>query len=73
VSLAWLLARPHVDSVLIGASNPEQLGDNLRAAELSLSREELARLDDLTRPQPLYPNWYEAKTKDDLTENALKH
>lgn len=72
VSLAWLLARPHVDSVLVGASNAAQLADNLLSAELALSREELARLDDLTRPQPLYPSWYEAKTKDDLLESALK-
>lgn len=72
VTLAWLLARPHVDSVLVGAGNPEQLADNLRAADLALCPEELARLDELTRPAPLYPNWYEEKTRDPLVENALK-
>ncbi|MBB6733809.1 aldo/keto reductase [Cohnella zeiphila] len=72
VSLAWLLAQPHVDSVLIGASRLSQLEDNLKAAELTLSREEFSQLGELTRPEPLYPNWFEAKTRDAVVESALK-
>jgi aryl-alcohol dehydrogenase-like predicted oxidoreductase len=54
VALGWLLTRPSVSSILIGASKLSQLTDNLRAVELSLSPEELAVLDSLTAPDPQY-------------------
>jgi aryl-alcohol dehydrogenase-like predicted oxidoreductase len=52
VALAWLLARQQVSSVLIGASRMSQLEDNLAAADLLLSTEELAALDTATAPAP---------------------
>ena len=55
VSIAWLLARPAVTSVIIGASTVEQLEDNLAAAELVLEPDDLVRLDAATAPAPLYP------------------
>jgi len=58
VSIAWLLTRPGVSSVLIGASNAAQLGDNLGAARVQLADEDLAELDAATKPTPLYPNWF---------------
>lgn len=55
VALAWLLDRPTVSTVLVGARTLEQLGDNLAAAELRLDEEEVQRLDDLSAPEPRYP------------------
>jgi aryl-alcohol dehydrogenase-like predicted oxidoreductase len=65
VALAWLLDRPAVSSVVIGARTEEQLADNLGAADLSLSEEELARLEQVSRPPLLYPYWHQAKTASD--------
>jgi aryl-alcohol dehydrogenase-like predicted oxidoreductase len=57
VALAWLLSKPHVMSVIIGAKTPEQLEDNLAAADLELSAEEIARLDAVSELPPEYPGW----------------
>ena len=55
VALAWLLTRPAVTTVVIGARTEEQLATNLRAAELTLSAAELERLDDVSLQPLLYP------------------
>jgi aryl-alcohol dehydrogenase-like predicted oxidoreductase len=65
VALAWLLGRPGVSSVVVGARTDEQLADNLRAAALELSDAERARLDDVSAPPLLYPHWHQAKTASD--------
>jgi len=65
VALAWLLERPAVTSVIIGARTGEQLADNLGAADLLLTSEELARLEEVSRPPLLYPYWHQAKTAAD--------
>jgi aryl-alcohol dehydrogenase-like predicted oxidoreductase len=65
VALAWLLERPAVTSVIIGARTEAQLADNLGAAELSLTAQELARLEEVSRPPLLYPYWHQAKTSAD--------
>jgi aryl-alcohol dehydrogenase-like predicted oxidoreductase len=57
VSLAWLLARPVVTSVIIGAKRLDQLQDNLAAVQLTLSHDELARLDEVSALPPEYPGW----------------
>ena len=62
VAVAWLLRRPTVTSVIIGARTDEQLGDNLRAAELTLSDEETGRLEEVSRPPLVYPYWHQRKT-----------
>ena len=56
-ALAWLLARPGVTSVIIGANKRAQLEENLKAAELRLAPEELERLSATTEPPKLYPQW----------------
>ncbi|MDQ8045182.1 MAG: aldo/keto reductase [Solirubrobacteraceae bacterium] len=57
VALAWLLAKPAVTSVIIGAKRVDQLDDNLGAVDVELTSAELERLDDVSaRPLP-YPNW----------------
>jgi aryl-alcohol dehydrogenase-like predicted oxidoreductase len=70
VALAWLLHKPAVTSVVVGARTDEQLADNLKAAELALSAEELARLDGVSQPRLLYPYWHQAKTARDRLSAA---
>jgi len=65
VALAWLLGRPGVTSLVIGARTDEQLADNLAAAALELAAEERARLDALSAPPLIYPHWHQAKTAAD--------
>jgi aryl-alcohol dehydrogenase-like predicted oxidoreductase len=65
VSLAWLLGRAGVTSVIVGARNDEQLADNLKAADLVLSADERQRLDDVSAMPLLYPHWHQAKTSGD--------
>ena len=48
VAIAWLLHKPGVSSVIIGARTPEQLEDNLKSALLALTEEEVRVLVKLT-------------------------
>jgi aryl-alcohol dehydrogenase-like predicted oxidoreductase len=57
VALGYLLRKPGVTSVVVGARTREQLADNLGAAHVALSDEEIARLDALTPPPRIYPHW----------------
>jgi aryl-alcohol dehydrogenase-like predicted oxidoreductase len=57
VALAWLLAQAAVTSVIIGARTNEQLLDNLSAADLTLTPEEMSALNDVSALPPEYPGW----------------
>src|SRR6202035_3926837 len=57
LSLAWLLSKPAVTSVIIGAKRNDQLQDNLAAVELTLNPDELKRLDEVSALPPEYPGW----------------
>src|SRR6202047_2907050 len=57
VALAWLLSKPAVTSVIIGAKRPDQLKDNLAAMELTLTQDELKQLDQVSALPPEYPGW----------------
>jgi aryl-alcohol dehydrogenase-like predicted oxidoreductase len=57
VALAWLLSRPFVTSVIIGAKRREQLEDNLGAVELKLAPEHLVLLDEASALPQEYPGW----------------
>ncbi|MCW2864406.1 MAG: aldo/keto reductase [Actinoallomurus sp.] len=70
VALAWLLGRPAVTSLVIGARTTEQLADNLAAAELTLSEEERARLDEVSAMPLNYPYWHQANTAQDRLSPA---
>ena len=63
VALAYTLAKPAVTSVIIGARTEEQLRDNLAAAELTLTSDELDRLDTVSRVPLLYPYWHQANVQ----------
>ena len=57
VALAWLLHKPQVMSVIIGAKTIEQLDDNLAAVDLQVSEEEIDRLDQVSALPAEYPGW----------------
>lgn len=57
VALAWILSKPEVSSIIIGARRPDQLQDNIGAVKLSLSEAELAALNAVSALQPEYPGW----------------
>lgn len=50
LAMSWLLSRPQVTSVIAGATRPEQLEQNVKAGNWSLSAEELAEIDAITNP-----------------------
>ncbi len=59
IALNWLLQRPTVSSVIIGARNEEQLRQNLAAAAFTLTPAQVARLDKASEPQLPYPYWHQ--------------
>ena len=65
VALAWLLAQPHVTSVIIGAKNQEQLLDNIAATEVTLSAEQLQAISEASALPGEYPQWMLARQSSD--------
>jgi aryl-alcohol dehydrogenase-like predicted oxidoreductase len=59
VSLNWLLQRPTVASVIIGARDEEQLRENLGAVGWNLSAEQVARMDAASETDTIYPYWHQ--------------
>lgn len=59
IALNWLLQRPTVASVIIGARNEEQLRQNLAATGWTLTPEQIARLDKASETTPAYPYWHQ--------------
>jgi aryl-alcohol dehydrogenase-like predicted oxidoreductase len=72
VALAWLLTRPFVTSVIIGAKTREQLVDNLAASDLPLSPEHVARLDAASALPSEYPGWMVDRQERDRRPTELK-
>ena len=61
MALNWVLNKPSVDTVILGARDEKQLLDNLAAAAWHMSDEEMTRLDDVSAlPEP-YPMWHQHK------------
>jgi aryl-alcohol dehydrogenase-like predicted oxidoreductase len=60
-ALNWLMAKPYVSSILVGARTAEQLQENLDAATWELASEELQHLDEISAPAPIYPYWHQRK------------
>ena len=60
VALNWLLQRPTVSSVIVGARNEEQLRQNLEAVGWDLTPEQVRRLDEASARPPAYPYWHQA-------------
>ena len=70
VSLAYIAQKPGITSVIVGARTPEQLRDNLAAATLELTPDEIAALDDVSREPLRYPFWHQAKTSSERLSAA---
>jgi aryl-alcohol dehydrogenase-like predicted oxidoreductase len=66
IALAWLLARDAVTSVIIGARKLEQLDDNLKSIDVTLTAEQVQALDQVSRIAPEYPEWMNALPPDRL-------
>jgi aryl-alcohol dehydrogenase-like predicted oxidoreductase len=62
VALNWVLHRPSVASVIVGARNETQLKENLGAVEFRLTQEQIARLDAASERRPIYPYWHQRMT-----------
>ncbi|AZV39045.1 aldo/keto reductase [Komagataeibacter xylinus] len=70
VALAWVAQRPAITSIVIGARTEAQLVDNLKAADLVLSAEDISRLDAASAPPLLYPYWHQASNASDRLSAA---
>jgi aryl-alcohol dehydrogenase-like predicted oxidoreductase len=57
VALAWLLHKPVVSSVIIGARNAAQLKDNLASVDVKLDEADMKELDEVSQLTPEYPGW----------------
>jgi aryl-alcohol dehydrogenase-like predicted oxidoreductase len=62
IALNWLLQRPTVASVIVGARNEEQLKNNLGAVGWNLSAEQVAKLDKVSEIPLIYPYWHQRQT-----------
>lgn len=71
IALNWLLGRPTVSSVIMGARNERQLRENLGAAGWSLTPEQVARLDSASHVTPVYPYWHQRLTASDRNPPLL--
>lgn len=63
VALNWLLQRPTVSSIIIGARNEEQLKQNLGAVGWNLTTEQIKKLDEASYVAPIYPYWHQWQNK----------
>lgn len=67
VALNWVISKPGVDNVIVGARNEEQLRGNLAAAEWRLSAEEVGLLDEASKVPIPYPVWHQKKFASERT------
>jgi aryl-alcohol dehydrogenase-like predicted oxidoreductase len=61
IALAWLLHRPQVTTVIVGAKRPDQLADNIAATRVTLDADELQQLDAVSALPAEYPGWMFAR------------
>jgi aryl-alcohol dehydrogenase-like predicted oxidoreductase len=61
VALNWILQRPTVSNIIIGARNEEQLKQNLAAVDWNLSIDQIKKLDEASNRDPVYPYWHQRK------------
>lgn len=72
VALAWLLAKPSVTSIVVGASKVDQLTDNLGAADLVLDAGMIQRLDEVSSTAKPYPNWwFDIMNRDQILQDLV--
>jgi aryl-alcohol dehydrogenase-like predicted oxidoreductase len=64
IALNWLLQRPTVSSIIIGARNEEQLRQNFGALGWTLTADQIAKLDLASQTPPIYPYWHQLQFTD---------
>jgi aryl-alcohol dehydrogenase-like predicted oxidoreductase len=64
IALNWLLQRPTVSSIILGARNEEQLKQNLGAVGWNLTKDQVAKLDAASAVTPVYPYWWQRNFAD---------
>jgi aryl-alcohol dehydrogenase-like predicted oxidoreductase len=64
IALNWLLQRPTVANIVIGARNEEQLRQNIASCDWNLSQDQIARLDAASKSSPIYPYWHQRQFAD---------
>jgi aryl-alcohol dehydrogenase-like predicted oxidoreductase len=72
IALNWLMQRPTVSSVIMGARNEQQLRENLGAVGWNLTAEQVARLDSVSKVTPIYPYWHQRQTAADRNPPLVK-
>jgi len=72
IALAWLLSKPAVSSILLGATRLEQLEDNIASLRVRLDQQHIAMLDEATQPALPYPNWFFETFADAPLQRALE-
>lgn len=58
VSLAYLLTKPTISSVVVGSQKIEHLKDNIKASELKLDKEDIEKIHNASEPSYPYPHWF---------------
>ncbi|WP_159518852.1 aldo/keto reductase [Sunxiuqinia indica] len=69
IALAWMLRKPAVTSIIIGAKKPDQLNDNLASTQLQLTEDEINQLDEISALTPEYPGWMVQRQMQDRLPN----
>jgi aryl-alcohol dehydrogenase-like predicted oxidoreductase len=73
VALNWVLQRPTVSTIIIGARDEKQLQENFGAAEFKLSPEQVKRLDDVSAVPLAYPYWHQRRTSLDRNPPPVRY
>ena len=71
VALNWVLSRPTISTVVVGARNEAQLKENLGAVEFKLTPEQIKRLDEASVRPLAYPYWHQRRTRSDRNPPAV--
>ncbi|GGB62988.1 aldo/keto reductase [Tistrella bauzanensis] len=71
IALAWCLGRPGISGIVIGARNADQLRNNLAAADITLTADQIARLDAASDTTPAYPYWHQRRTMSERNPPAV--
>jgi aryl-alcohol dehydrogenase-like predicted oxidoreductase len=71
ISLGWLLTKPVVTSVILGAKRLDQLQDNIAAIDLKLTETEIKQLDEISALPPEYPGWMLTTQSADRSDPAV--
>lgn len=73
IALNWLLHRPTVSSVIVGARNEQQLRENLAAVGWKLTPEHIVRLDSASEITPVYPYWHQIQAAEGRNPSLARH